>query len=71
VVTQEFDLTGRGKILVAGVESDAARGVTGGTGDFANARGEGIPDIVIFDFPNTGKFRISFDVTGASGPPIV
>ena len=70
VVNQEFDLTDRGKILIAGVESDAPRAVTGGTGDFANVRGEGIPDIGIFDFPNSGKFRISFSLTGASGPPV-
>jgi hypothetical protein len=70
VVNQEFDLSDRGKILIAGVESDAPRAVTGGTGDFANARGEGIPDIGIFDFPNSGKFRISFSLTGASGPPV-
>lgn len=70
LVNQEFDLNGRGKILIAGVESDAPRGVTGGTGHFANARGEGLPDVSIFDFPNSGKFRIAFSLTGAQGPPI-
>ncbi len=66
VVNQEFDLPGRGKILIAGVESDVPRGVTGGTGDFANARGEGLPDIATFDFLNTGKFRISFGLNGVA-----
>ena len=72
VVNQEFDLNGRGKILIAGVESDAPRAVTGGTGHFRNARGQGIPDIVIFDFLGNpgGKFRISFNLTGARGPSI-
>ncbi len=70
VVNQEFAIDGRGKILIAGVESDAPRAVTGGTGDFVNARGEGLPDVVIFDFANSGNFRIAFSLTGASGPPI-
>lgn len=70
VVNQEFDISGRGKILISGVESDAPRAVSGGTGDFARARGEGIPDLVIFDFSNTGKFRIVFNLTSAEGPPI-
>ena len=68
VVNQEFAIDGRGKILIAGIESDAPRAVTGGTGDFANARGEGIPDVALFDFVNSGKFRISFDLIGAEGP---
>ena len=71
VVNQEFDLTGRGKILIAGVESDVPRAVTGGTGNFRNARGQGNPDVGIFDFDNSGKFRIAFNLTGAKGPPIV
>ncbi len=70
VVDQEFDIDGRGKILISGVESDAPRAVTGGTGDFVNVRGEGIPDITIFDFMNTGQFRIAFSLTGARGRPI-
>lgn len=70
VVNQEFDIEGRGKIQISGVESDAPRAVTGGTGDFANARGEGVPDIAIFDFMNTGQFRIAFSLTGARGRPI-
>jgi hypothetical protein len=63
VVNQEFDIDyghGPGKIQVSGVESDAPRAITGGTGHYANARGEGHPDIEIFDFGDTGRFRIKF-----------
>lgn len=70
VVNQEFEIDGRGKILISGVESDAPRAVSGGTGDFVNARGEGIPDLVIFDFMNSGRFRIAFSLTSARGRPI-
>ena len=70
VVNQEFDINDCGKILITGVESDAPRAVVGGAGDFARARGQGLPDIVLFDFVNTGKFRTSFSLSGASGPPI-
>ena len=70
VVNQEFDIDGRGKILIAGVESGAPRGVTGGTDHFALARGQGVPDLGIFDFGNSGKFRIEFRLTGAKGRPI-
>ncbi len=73
VVNQEFAIDGRGKILIAGVESDAPRAVIGGTGDFANARGEGI--LVDFDpdfglDPSHDTFTIAFRLTGAKGPPI-
>jgi hypothetical protein len=70
VVNQEFDINDRGKILIAGVESDAPRAVVGGTGDFAQARGQGLPDLALFGFGDSGKFRIAFSLTGASGPPI-
>ena len=77
VVDQEFDIDGRGKILISGVESDAPRGVTGGTGDFANARGEG-SNIEFVDVgsnvPEGGDpfdFTIDFNLTGARGPSIV
>ena len=73
VVNQEFAIDDRGKILIAGVESGAPRAVIGGTGDFANARSEGI----LVDFnPNSGltpdddTFTIAFSLTGASDPPI-
>jgi hypothetical protein len=67
VVTQEFAINGRGKILIAGVESDEPRAVIGGTGDFVNARGVGVPDLTHF---GAGKFTIAFNLTGAVGPPI-
>ncbi len=70
VVTQEYDIDGRGRILIAGTESGVPRGVTGGTGDFANARGEAFPDMVLFDTGTTGKFRISFNLIGGEGLPI-
>ncbi len=40
VVSQEFELFGRGKIQVQGVEDEGPRAVTGGTGEFRNVRGE-------------------------------
>ena len=70
VVTQEFSIDRRGKIIIAGVESADPRAVVGGTDDFANARGQGVPNLDLFDFPNSGRFRITFDLTGASGSPI-
>ena len=61
VVSQEFDLFGRGKIQVQGVESEAPRAVTGGTGDFANVRGVGTVEL-------TGglNFTIRFSLTAAT-----
>ena len=40
LVSQEFDIDGRGKIQVQGVEDDGPRAVVGGTGEFRNVRGE-------------------------------
>jgi hypothetical protein len=57
-------------LVAVRIESDAPRAVSGGTGDFANARGEGFPDLAEFDFGNTGKFRIKFRLRGASGRPL-
>lgn len=54
----------------AGVSSDEPRAVVGGTGNISNARGQGLPDLDLFDFNNSGKFRISFSFTGASGSRI-
>ncbi len=68
VVNQEYAIDGRGKILIAGVESGAPRAVTGGTGDFVNARGEGIADLTLFE--TEGIFTIAFSLTGATGPSI-
>lgn len=70
LVNQEFDIDGRGKILISGVESDARRAVSGGTGDFRKVRGEGIPDIAIFNFLTSGQFRIAFRLNSARGRPI-
>jgi len=61
VVSQEFDLDGRGKIQVQGVESDAPRAVTGGTGDFANVRGAATVELT-GDF----NFTIRFSLTAAT-----
>ena len=57
VVSQEFDLDGRGKIQVQGVEDEGLRAVTGGTGDFRNVRGEA--DVVMTGPLNfTSSFRL-------------
>ena len=40
VVTQEYDLDGRGKIIVVGVEDEGPRAIVGGTGNFKFARGQ-------------------------------
>lgn len=62
VVSQEYDLFGRGKIQVQGVEDNGPRAVTGGTGAFWNARGEMITDLT--DFP---EFTVTFWLLGAGG----
>ncbi len=59
VVSQEFDLDGRGKIQVQGVEDEGPRAVTGGTGDFRNVRGDA--DVV---FTGPLDFTISFRLIG-------
>ena len=61
VVSQEFDIDGRGKIQVQGVEDAGPRAVTGGTGDFANLRGAAN---VVFTGPL--NFTIRFALTGAT-----
>ncbi len=61
VVAQEFNLNGRGKIQVQGVEDSGPRAVTGGTGDFKNVEGEATG----FDFTNflsIGEFTATFDL---------
>ncbi len=70
VVNQEFDLTGRGKILISGVESNDPRAVTGGTGDFASARGQGIPVLPDGFAVTEDTFTIKFSLSGASGASI-
>jgi hypothetical protein len=56
VVSQAFDIDGRGEIQVQGVE-DLSRAVIGGTGEFSNVRGEGN-----FEFinPDNFSFRVTF-----------
>jgi hypothetical protein len=65
VVSQEFNLFGRGKIQVQGVEDAGPRAVTGGTGDFRNVRGEATG----FDFSQfgsgPGEFIATFKLIGA------
>jgi hypothetical protein len=70
VVNQEFDLTGRGKILILGVESNDPRAVIGGTGDFVSARGQGIPVLPDGFAVTEDTFTIKFSLSGASGPSI-
>lgn len=66
VVSQEFDIEGRGRIEVQGLEVDGKRAVVGGTGDFRFVRGEG--DFAFtFDAPVPGAFffRVTFHLSGA------
>lgn len=62
VVTQEYDLDGRGKIMVAGVEDSGPRAVIGGTGDFGNVSGEMIADLS--EFPGNPDFTSVFGLRG-------
>ncbi len=68
VVSQEYNLDGRGKIQVQGVEDGGPRAVTGGTGEFRNVHGEATG----FDFSNflsagefTGTFELVIDSRGS------
>jgi hypothetical protein len=61
VVSQEFDLTGLGKIQVQGIEDEGARAVTGGTGNFRNVRGE----MTGADLSNFPAFTATFRLLGA------
>jgi len=75
VVNQEFNINGRGKIQISGVESHDLRAVIGGTGDFVNARGQGNPHVEetfgeTTHISPTGTFLIEFRLTGARGRPI-
>ena len=60
VVSQEFEIFGRGKLQLQGVEDAGPRAVTGGTGDFRNVRGEATG----FDFSGA-EFTTSFKLQGA------
>ena len=61
VVDQEYDLIGRGKIILTGVEDEGPRAITGGTGEFRNVRGEATG----FDFSAFPVFPVEFRVIGA------
>jgi hypothetical protein len=61
VVSQTYELDGRGEIQVQGRE-DENRAVTGGTGAFNNVRGEA--DFEFID-PNSPSFRGTFHLKGA------
>lgn len=61
VVSQSYELDGRGDIQVQGVE-DGNRAVTGGTGDFRGVRGEGFASPIN---PAVLAFGMAFDLTGA------
>lgn len=61
VVSQEFDLFGRGKIQVQGVEDAGPRAVVGGTGKFRNVRGEATGfDLSQFMETGEGEFIANF-----------
>ncbi len=64
VVSQEYDLDGRGKTQVQGVEDAGPRAVTGGTGDFRNVRGEAT-GFDFSEFPAIGEFIVTFKLQGA------
>ena len=63
VVAQEYDLFGKGKIQVQGVEDEGPRAVTGGTRKFRFVRGQATS----FDFSElfaTGRFVATFQLKG-------
>lgn len=61
VVSQEYNLDGRGKIQVQGVEDEGPRAVTGGTGDFRLVRGQ-MKGADLSGFPD---FTVTFKLIGA------
>ncbi len=67
LVSQEFNLNGRGKIQVQGVEDEGPRAVVGGTGKFRNVRGEATGfDLSKFIEPDfEGEFIATFKLIGA------
>ena len=60
-VSQEFEIFGRGKLQVQGAEDAGPRAFTGGTGDFAFARGEAT-GIDLSGFPP--EFIVTFELEG-------
>lgn len=61
IVSQEYDLDGRGKIQVQGIEDEGPRAITGGTGQFRNVRGE-MTGANLSNFP---EFTVTFKLIGA------
>ena len=64
VVAQEYDIWGKGKIQVQGVEDEGPRAVTGGTGKYRNVRGEAT-GFDLSEFFDTGRFTGTFKLIGA------
>ncbi len=64
VVSQEYNLDGRGKILVTGFEDEGPRPVVGGTGDFRNVRGEAT-GFDLSDIFTSFEFTATFKLKGA------
>jgi len=60
VVAQEYNLSGKGKIQVQGVEDEGPRAVTGGTGKYRNTRGE----MTGADLSNFPDFTVTFLLIG-------
>lgn len=63
VVTQEYNIGSRGKIILGGIEDGGLRAIIGGTGDFRNVRGQ-----AAFDFSSLNtdsSFLASFQLIGA------
>ena len=63
LVSQEYNIWGKGKIQVQGVEDEGPRAVTGGTGKYREVRGEATE----FDFSElfvTGRFTAKFKLKG-------
>ncbi len=63
VVTQEYNIWGKGKIQVQGVEDEGPRAVTGGTGKYRDVRGEAT-EFDFSEFPTTGRFTAKFKLKG-------
>lgn len=61
IVSQEFEIFGRGKIATQGLEDESPRAVTGGTGDFRLARGQAMARFFPDD-PEGVSFAITFRV---------
>ena len=61
LVSQEFELFGRGKIQTQGREDGGPRAVVGGTGEFKNVRGEAT-GIDVTNFP--AEFIATFKLIG-------